>query len=121
MVSTCKSNANAHPGLVVASNRKRHTKEQIQADEARTKADAISNREAILAREREILARIGAAEDYIQQEDSMLQAHAKRPDLRPGPPSFKQKCPGPTPKKPVNKTATPKNRATENDDRLVHL
>ena len=114
MVGTRKSNADAHPGLAVASNqKKRRTKEQIQADDARKKADAITNREAILTREREILARIGATEDSIQQADDLLQAHANRPDFHPSSQSLKRKRPGPTPSK--NKTATPKNRATKDD------
>ena len=85
MVGTRKSNADAHPGLVmVASQQKRRSKRQILADEASAKADAIATRKAILARERELLERIGSIEDTIQREDDALQAHAARPDLRIG-------------------------------------
>lgn len=83
MVDTRRSNADAHPGLVLVNDRKkRRTKKQIKDDEARAKADAIANRAAIKAREREILARIVASEDTVQREDDALQAYATRPDLR---------------------------------------
>ena len=92
MVGTCKSNANAHSGLAVASNQKK-IKAQINADEAHNKVNTTANREAILTREHEILAHIGATEDFIQQEDDMLQACVKRPDLCPSSQSLKWKCP----------------------------
>jgi hypothetical protein len=82
MVDTRESNADAHPGLVVlASQQKRHTKQQILADKANAKAVAVATRRAILAREHELLEHIGLIEDTIQQEDDVLQAHANRPDL----------------------------------------
>ena len=56
---------------------------QIQADEACKKVGTITNREAILTREHEILTCIGATEDSIQQADNLLQAHVNRPDLHP--------------------------------------
>jgi hypothetical protein len=93
MVGTHKANAEAHPGWVVVGNnqKKRCTKEQIKADEAHTRAHTIASREAILAREQEILTHIGVTEDFIQQEDNMLQAHAERPDLCPSSQSLKWK------------------------------
>lgn len=82
MVVTRKANANAHPGLaVVANQQKRRSKQQILADKASAKADAIATREAILARECELLNRIALMEDNIQREDDALQAHAARPDI----------------------------------------
>jgi hypothetical protein len=104
MVDTRKANANAHPGLVVvAGQQQRRSKQQILADKASAQADSISTREAILARERELLARIASIEDNIQQEDDALKVHVSRPDLRVGS------------KSPSWKRTTLKRKATEMD------
>ncbi|KAF8258881.1 hypothetical protein EI94DRAFT_1814429 [Lactarius quietus] len=85
MVNTCPFNANAHPGLVAHSARKKKcTREEIKWDEAQAKADTIAAREAAAASQHENLKHIAAIEDSIQQEDDAQWAHANRPDLHFG-------------------------------------
>jgi hypothetical protein len=66
---------------LLSGRKKKRTRDKIERDEARAKADALAAREATEASQHEDIVHIAAMEDLIQQEDDAQQAHANRPDL----------------------------------------
>jgi len=79
LMSTCKSNANAHPGrIVLESQTVRRTTKEIQEDKAHKAEAAIAQREE----EESCNKRIAEVEDAIERNEDQLRTHANRPDLR---------------------------------------
>lgn len=82
MVTTRKTNANAHPGRVVLENQQsRRGKQQIEDDNAIAEEVAHVREEEAAAKYRAMVERIAQLEDAIAEKDP--RAHAQRPDLRP--------------------------------------
>jgi hypothetical protein len=82
---TRKKNAGTHPGqIVLDSQRKRRTKEQIVEDEACAQAEAAARKQDIAVKHRAVMERIADLEGSVEQEERMVQKYRNRPDLRQG-------------------------------------
>jgi hypothetical protein len=82
---TRKKNANAHPGqIVLDSQQRRRTKDQIIEDKACAQAEATARQQAIAAKHRAVIACITDLEASVEQEERMVQKYQNRPDLRHG-------------------------------------
>lgn len=85
MVTTRKTNADAHPGRVVLdSQQTRRTKEQIKNDNTRVKATAQAKKEKAAEEYRAVVERISQLEDAVALAEKDSRTHAHRPDLRYG-------------------------------------
>ena len=94
MVTTRKTNANVHPGQVVlASQQNRHSKKQIQDDNAMASAEAHASQKKVAAEYHTVVQCIAELEDEMDIAEKDTWAHANRPDLCSGPPPPpQQKC-----------------------------
>ncbi|KAH9974166.1 hypothetical protein BGW80DRAFT_1249862 [Lactifluus volemus] len=82
-ITTRKQNAETHPGRVVLdTQKKRRTPQQILDDRMRAEAAAAEAAERAEATLEEIVGRINELEDEIQRDSQLTQKHATRPDLR---------------------------------------
>ena len=81
-MSTCPSNADAHPGrIVMEGQRVQRPKKQIEVDEARKKAAAsVATHRAEEERQR-VLEQLKESEDAVEREEEAMREHTARPDL----------------------------------------
>ena len=85
VIGTRKSNANAHPGAILQSNRQpRRTRKQIEEDEAQAAAMAIAAKEKAAAMYQAALDHIAELRAEAERDEQWVQAHALRPDLAAG-------------------------------------
>lgn len=84
-MNTRKKNANTHPGhVVLGTQRKRRTRDEIEEDEACSQAKAIALKEGAAAKHRAVMGRISELEETAEQEDHMVQRFRIRPDQAQG-------------------------------------
>jgi hypothetical protein len=83
-ISTCKTNVDIHPGrIVLESQQVRRTKRQVEEDNMRAKAAAITEREENEANHRLVLTTIAEIEDTIEETEEQLRMNSTRLDLHP--------------------------------------
>ncbi len=86
-VTTCKANADVHPGHVITKGQQpRRSKKQIEDDNARVRATAHASREEAATKYRAAVEHIALLKDAVAIAEKDAQTHMHRPDLRPGPP-----------------------------------
>ena len=79
-ITTCKSNANVHPGHIVLGNQKqpRQSRKQIEEDAACAKAATVVREEV----EEVCNRRIAEVEDAIELSEEQVHIYTNRPDLQ---------------------------------------
>ncbi|KAN0113799.1 hypothetical protein V8E52_007271 [Russula decolorans] len=83
VVGTRKSNATKHPGdLLKITSQLRRTRAQIEEDDARVEAAAISAKEDAIANHRAIVDHVVDIEEFTGRDEEVIRAYANRPDLR---------------------------------------
>jgi hypothetical protein len=87
VIGTRKSNASAHPGLILLGNQPpRRTKKEIEDDKARKKAQAMAASKDAKAKHDAIVMRIAQLEAEQGQQEDDIQRHSQRPDQSYDPP-----------------------------------
>jgi hypothetical protein len=82
VVGTHKSNATKHPGdLLKITSQLRRTRAQIEEDDARVEAAAISAKEDAIANHRAIVDHVVDIEEFTGRDEEVIRAYANRPDL----------------------------------------
>jgi hypothetical protein len=82
VVGTRKSNATKHPGdLLKITSQLRRTRAQIEEDDARVEAAAISAKEDAIANHRAIVDHVVDIEEFTGRDEEVIRAYANRPDL----------------------------------------
>jgi hypothetical protein len=83
VVGTRKSNATKHPSdLLKITSQLRRTRAQIEEDDARVEAAAISAKEDTIANHRAIVDHVVDIEESTGRDEEVIRAYANRPNLR---------------------------------------
>ena len=82
-ITTCPSNVEAHPGhVVLEGQRVRHSKKQIDADDAQKKAATSAASHRAEEEHQRVLQQLKDIEDAIEREEEAVRKHTARPDLQ---------------------------------------